>query len=82
VTVFYWLLKRILIGPFLRLFFRPWVEGAENLPDAGPAILASNHLSFSDSLFLPLVATGGSRSSPSPTTSPDAGSRASSPGSS
>ena len=55
--MFYWLLKRILIGPFLRLLFRPWVEGAENVPDTGAAILASNHLSFSDSLFLPLVAS-------------------------
>jgi len=53
--LFYWLLKRVLLGPFLRLFFRPWVEGLENLPAEGPVILASNHLSFSDSIFLPLV---------------------------
>ncbi len=51
----YWLLKRVLLGPFLRLFFRPKVEGLENLPAEGPVILASNHLSFSDSVFLPLV---------------------------
>ena len=50
----YWILKMILT-PFLRLFFRPWVEGAEHLPEHGAAILASNHLSFSDSIFLPLV---------------------------
>jgi 1-acyl-sn-glycerol-3-phosphate acyltransferase len=55
VTLFYWLLKYVLVGPFLRLFFRPWVEGLEHVPDEGPAILASNHLSFSDSIFLPLV---------------------------
>jgi 1-acyl-sn-glycerol-3-phosphate acyltransferase len=53
--VFYWLLKYVLVGPLLRLFFRPWVEGLEHIPDDGPAILASNHLSFSDSIFLPLV---------------------------
>jgi len=53
--LFYWLLKYVLVGPFLRLFFRPWVEGLEHVPDEGPAILASNHLSFSDSVFLPLV---------------------------
>jgi 1-acyl-sn-glycerol-3-phosphate acyltransferase len=35
--------------------FRPWVEGAENIPEKGAAILASNHLSFSDSFFLPMV---------------------------
>ncbi len=53
--MFYWLLKRVILGPFLRLIFRPWVEGLENVPDEGAAILASNHLSFSDSIFLPLV---------------------------
>jgi 1-acyl-sn-glycerol-3-phosphate acyltransferase len=53
--LFYWLLRSVLVGPLLRLFFRPWVEGLENVPTEGPAILASNHLSFSDSIFLPLV---------------------------
>jgi 1-acyl-sn-glycerol-3-phosphate acyltransferase len=47
--------KYILIGPWLKLLFRPQVEGLENLPADGAAILASNHLSFSDSIFLPLV---------------------------
>ncbi|MBI1349789.1 MAG: 1-acyl-sn-glycerol-3-phosphate acyltransferase [Actinomycetales bacterium] len=51
----YWFLKHILVGPWLRVLFRPWVEGGDNIPDKGPAILASNHLSFSDSFFLPLV---------------------------
>ncbi len=51
----YWFLKYVLVGPWLRILFRPWVEGLENVPDKGPAILASNHLSFSDSFFLPLV---------------------------
>jgi 1-acyl-sn-glycerol-3-phosphate acyltransferase len=52
--VFYWVVKAILT-PILRTLFRPWVEGAEHLPTEGAAILASNHLSFSDSIFLPLV---------------------------
>lgn len=52
--MFYWLVKGFLT-PFLRLFFRPWVEGLDNIPAYGPVILASNHLSFMDSLFLPLV---------------------------
>lgn len=43
------------IGGSLKLAFRPWVEGLENIPAEGPAILASNHLSFSDSFFLPAV---------------------------
>lgn len=38
----------------LRVLFRPWVRGMENIPATGPVILASNHLSFSDSIFLPL----------------------------
>lgn len=52
-TVFYWVVKAIL-WPFLRLIFRPWAEGVENVPREGPAILASNHLSFSDHFFAPL----------------------------
>jgi 1-acyl-sn-glycerol-3-phosphate acyltransferase len=52
--VLYWFLKHLALGPLLRVLYRPWVEGLENIPD-GPAILASNHLSFSDSFFLPLV---------------------------
>ncbi len=51
----YWLLKYVLLGPWLRLIFRPVVEGREHLPSTGPAILASNHLSFSDSIFMPLM---------------------------
>ncbi|MEV6795685.1 lysophospholipid acyltransferase family protein [Streptomyces sp. NPDC051320] len=43
------------IGGSLKVAFRPWVEGLENIPAEGPAILASNHLSFSDSFFLPAV---------------------------
>ncbi|MFQ6143032.1 lysophospholipid acyltransferase family protein [Streptomyces seoulensis] len=46
---------KVAIGGPLRLAFRPWVEGMENIPAEGPAILASNHLSFSDSFFLPAV---------------------------
>ena len=53
--MFYWVLKTLVLGPILKLLFRPWVEGQENIPPEGAAILASNHLSFSDSIFLPLV---------------------------
>jgi 1-acyl-sn-glycerol-3-phosphate acyltransferase len=51
----YWLLKHILLGPFLRLIYRPRARGLENLPTTGPFILAANHISFVDSLFIPLV---------------------------
>ena len=53
--MFYWFLKWIAIGPVLRIVFRPVVEGAENVPAEGPAILASNHLSYADWLFMPLT---------------------------
>jgi 1-acyl-sn-glycerol-3-phosphate acyltransferase len=52
--LFYRLMKMI-VAPMLRIFFRPWTEGMENIPDEGPAIIASNHLSFSDSFFLPAL---------------------------
>src|SRR5687768_8624174 len=46
---------KVILTPILRLLFRVRVEGAEHLPARGAAILASNHLSFCDSIFLPLV---------------------------
>jgi 1-acyl-sn-glycerol-3-phosphate acyltransferase len=52
--VAYFILKSLVLGPLLRLLFRPWVRGMQNIPSNGAAILASNHLSFSDSIFLPL----------------------------
>ncbi|MBE1492455.1 lysophospholipid acyltransferase family protein [Plantactinospora soyae] len=51
----YGLMKYVILGPWLKLIFRPKVEGRENVPDSGPAIIASNHLSFSDSIFMPLI---------------------------
>lgn len=51
----YWLLKNIFIGPVLKAIFRPWIVGKRNVPTEGGAILASNHLSFADSIFLPLL---------------------------
>lgn len=50
----YFIIKNFILGPILQILFRPWVKGAKNVPNAGGAILASNHLSFSDSIFLPL----------------------------
>jgi 1-acyl-sn-glycerol-3-phosphate acyltransferase len=48
-------MSRLVAGPALRLLARPQVTGAENIPATGPAILASNHLSVIDSIFLPLM---------------------------
>jgi 1-acyl-sn-glycerol-3-phosphate acyltransferase len=53
--MFYWLMKYIVIGPLLKAIFRPWIVGRKNVPVEGAAILASNHLSFIDSVFLPLM---------------------------
>jgi 1-acyl-sn-glycerol-3-phosphate acyltransferase len=46
---------RAFLTPFLMVLFRPKVKGLRNVPASGPLILASNHLSFSDSIFMPLV---------------------------
>ena len=53
MIVYYWAVKAVL-GPLLRILFRPWAEQAENVPRTGPVIIASNHLSFSDHFFAPL----------------------------
>jgi 1-acyl-sn-glycerol-3-phosphate acyltransferase len=46
---------RAFLTPFLMLLFRPKVKGLRHVPATGPVILAANHLSFSDSIFIPLV---------------------------
>jgi 1-acyl-sn-glycerol-3-phosphate acyltransferase len=52
--VTYWVLKAILT-PLLYGLFKVNADGRQGVPVDGPVILASNHLSFSDSIFLPLV---------------------------
>lgn len=51
----YWLLKNGLLGPLLWTVYRPKVVGVENVPATGPAIVVCNHVSFVDSIFLPLA---------------------------
>jgi 1-acyl-sn-glycerol-3-phosphate acyltransferase len=51
----YWVLKNVLLGPAITKIFRPISEGARHVPDEGAAIIASNHLSFADWLFMPLA---------------------------
>jgi 1-acyl-sn-glycerol-3-phosphate acyltransferase len=48
-------MSRLIAGPFMRLLWQPKVTGIENVPASGGAIIASNHLSIVDSLFLPLI---------------------------
>jgi len=54
--VFYWVVKAT-VGPILRVVWRPKTSGVENLPKRGPAIIAANHGSYMDWLFLPLVSS-------------------------
>ena len=53
--MFYWFMKNLVAGPLIKTVFRPWIVGLENIPKSGGVILASNHLSFIDSIFLPLL---------------------------
>ncbi|MGH8908127.1 MAG: lysophospholipid acyltransferase family protein [Egibacteraceae bacterium] len=43
------------LPPLVTALYRPWAEGLGHVPESGPAILASNHLSFLDHFFLPAV---------------------------
>ncbi|MXP21098.1 1-acyl-sn-glycerol-3-phosphate acyltransferase [Gordonia sp. HNM0687] len=53
--MWYYTFKYVLLGPILRVLGRPKIEGLENIPERGPAILASNHLAVMDSFYLPLM---------------------------
>ena len=53
--MFYRLLKYVILGPLLRLMFRPRIEGLEHVPESGAAIVAGNHLSFSDHFLMPAI---------------------------
>jgi len=51
---FYWVTK-VVLTPVLAIAFRPRIDGVRNVPRRGAAILACNHVSYLDWLFLPLV---------------------------
>jgi 1-acyl-sn-glycerol-3-phosphate acyltransferase len=45
-----------IVPPVAKLVWRPTVTGLDNVPRTGAVLLASNHLSFADSLVIPIVA--------------------------
>jgi 1-acyl-sn-glycerol-3-phosphate acyltransferase len=49
-------LGRFIITPLARLVYRPHIEGRGKVPKTGPVIFASNHLSFLDSIAIPVAA--------------------------
>jgi 1-acyl-sn-glycerol-3-phosphate acyltransferase len=53
--LFYWFLKYVAVGPLVRLVIRPRAEGVEHVPATGAAIIAGNHLSAADWIFMPLA---------------------------
>lgn len=44
------------VPPLAKAVWRPTVHGLEHVPTSGGVILASNHLSFADSMIIPIVA--------------------------
>ena len=50
----YWFFVRTL-GPIARRRFNPTVEGLENIPRKGGAIIAANHLAVIDDALLPMT---------------------------
>jgi 1-acyl-sn-glycerol-3-phosphate acyltransferase len=48
--------SRLLLAPVARLIWRPRILGRRNVPKSGAVLLASNHLSFIDSVVITLVA--------------------------
>lgn len=54
-NAYYWMIKGLIAQPLFTAWWRPWVEGEENLPAKGPAILVGNHLGEGETLLLPAV---------------------------
>ena len=52
----FYVIAHFVIRPIFWVLFRPRVAGREHVPSTGPVILASNHLSFIDSIAIPITA--------------------------
>jgi 1-acyl-sn-glycerol-3-phosphate acyltransferase len=53
--VLYWLLKNLVARPVFSAWWRPWVQGEENIPESGAAILVANHLAEGETVLLPAM---------------------------
>lgn len=53
--MFYNLLRYVLLGPLIKILFKPQISGKEYIPKTGPVIFVSNHISFFDSIFISLL---------------------------
>lgn len=54
-ALLYWVLKWTVFIPVIRAVFRPRVEGGENIPSSGPAVVVANHVSIGDTYLLPTL---------------------------
>ncbi|WP_152361664.1 lysophospholipid acyltransferase family protein [Microlunatus speluncae] len=51
----YLVLKWAIVAPLVRVLFRPWMEGEQNIPAKGPVLIASNHLSIGETYLIPAM---------------------------
>lgn len=55
IGLYYWLLKYLIARPVFKAWWRPWIEGAENVPEHGPVILCGNHLAAGETVLIPAL---------------------------
>ncbi|GAB3762130.1 lysophospholipid acyltransferase family protein [Microlunatus parietis] len=48
-------LKWLIVRPLVKVLFKPWMEGEENIPAKGPVLIASNHLSAGETFLIPAM---------------------------
>ncbi|MFC7620748.1 lysophospholipid acyltransferase family protein [Microlunatus sp. GCM10028923] len=48
-------LKWLVVRPLVKVLFKPWIEGEENIPAKGPVLIASNHLSAGETFLIPAM---------------------------
>lgn len=51
----YWFLKSIIARPLFSVWWRPWIEGEENIPESGSAVMIANHIAEGETVLLPAM---------------------------